>query len=227
MFLLLILLYVLSSCGNSNNYEFTREELSNIYGNVALYMNDVSSLNERNFNRRSYQEQEDTSTLKSVVAFVKWASNLYSNDTFIVTEEIVEFEIETGNNNVGICFLNETNPEQNKLYGTLLVSSDGEIDSPSTLVMHFDVDYDYQTDQVISFEIIQMFWSEDVLNLCFKYDGNKFYILDYYDESEETISVLEKGISVKEKVAQKLETKIFLEEDYSKEYNDAMSFVGF
>ena len=224
--LVLSLIGALCSCGGGENSQLSREDLSSIYGNVASYMHEVASGSDKNLYKRAYQESEDTSSLQSTVAFVKWSSNLYANETFLVTDELVEFRITVGNNLVDVCWLNNSDQENNKLEGTLVVSYGETLDPYSTILMHFDVDYNYETDQISAFEIIQIFWGDDILNECFKYDGNKFYILNYGVEDEEVLSVKEKGVAVKAIINEKLDSRIFLEEDYLQEYLDAMNFAN-
>ena len=101
IFMFLCTCLLLISCGSNNNNtkkKLTKEEVANVYNNIATYMSDLTKNNSPKNIHRKYQESNDYSTLDSTKAMIKWAEYLYKNETFVYSEEFVQFKTTIDNN---------------------------------------------------------------------------------------------------------------------------------
>lgn len=185
IFMFLCTCLLLISCGSNNNNtkkKLTKEEVANVYNNIATYMNDLTNNNSPKNIHRKYQESNDYSTLDSTKAMIKWAEYLYKNETFVYSEEFVQFKTTIDNNTLKMYWLTEMDIENNKFYTTLFYTSIEEEavseEDEMLFFMYFDVDYVFDTDTILGFEIRQAFSKINMVNIHFKYEDNKFYIYE-------------------------------------------------
>ena len=155
IFMFLCTCLLLISCGSNNNNtkkKLTKEEVANVYNNIATYMNDLTNNNSPKNIHRKYQESNDYSTLDSTKAMIKWAEYLYKNETFVYSEEFVQFKTTVDNNTLKMYWLTEMDIENNKFYTTLFYTSIEEEavseEDEMLFFMYFDVDYVFDTDTI-------------------------------------------------------------------------------
>lgn len=222
---------MLCSCNNTqttdeSNKELSKAEIAAVYQNTADYVKNLTTASK--VSSLSYQESMEYDTFNSIIALVKLASNLYSTETFVVSEEFVEFNLVLGDTALKMLLLTETNVSENKLIATYIYYIAGaEIDGQALLVQA-EIDYNFETSQISGFEIRQIACVGDGVNLHFKYDGNKFYEFDPFDEpenQEEYDLIVSKTIAIRDEYIVKVENAVKLEQDYSAEYLSAMEFA--
>ena len=241
LFILLCLLFVLCSCSDMNTNEeddnnqqeniqtekeLTKDEISAVYQNTALYVKNL--LINPQISSLSYQESTNYDTLSSVVALVKLASNLYSDEDFVVSSEFVEFDLVLGDSALKMMLLTETNVSENKLVATYIYYSGNEAINEQTPFVQISVDYNFETSEISGFEIRQASCAGEQVNLHFKYDGTKFYEFDPSNEptnQEEYDLVVSTTISIRNEYILKIENVVKLNKDYSNEYLEAMAYA--
>lgn len=239
--ILICLLFLLCSCNgvdsnkeennneqenNQTQKELTKDEIVTVYQNTAVYVKNIST--KPQVSSLSYQESDNYDTLNSVVALVKLASNLYSDESFVISNEFVEFDLVLGESALKMMLLTEINLTENKLVATYLYYSATEEINEQTPFVQISVDYNFETSEISGFEIIQAACMGDQVNLHFKYDGTKFYEFDPFDEptnQEEYDSIVAATIAIRDEYVLRVENKVEVNKDYSNEYLDAMEFA--
>ena len=231
LFILLCLLFILCSCTDTPSTdapskELSKEEIATVYQNAADYVKNLTTGSK--VSSLSYQESAEYDTLNSIIALVKLASNLYSTETFVISEEFVEFNLALEGTALKMLLLTETNIDESKLIATYIYYfADSEINEQALLVQA-DIDYNFETNQISGFEIRQISCAGDGVNLHFKYDGSKFYEFDPFDEpenQEEYDLIVSKTIAIRDEYIVKVLNAVKLEQDYSAEYLSAMEFA--
>lgn len=94
----------------------------------------------------------------------------------------------------------------------------------SALLMHFDINYNFDSNTILGFEILQISWAYDEIHGNYKYEDDKYYILEDEDDEHYDQEFL-KSISIRNQVKEKFNTHIDLNLDYSSEYDKAMAEV--
>lgn len=226
IFILLFLILILTSCDlpstddTKQEVNLTKTELATIYSEAADFMLDISNGSSR-IVRTGYVESQNYSTLSSTVALIKLIALLYETDSFIISDEFVQFKLTISNNVIDMAFLNEENVEKNKLTATLIYTVDSEFNFEEAMFLHFDVDYNFETKEILGFEVRTTFAKE--VNNHFKYENNKYYEYDPFVLSDEEIN--NKTLGLLDKYGDKVLNSIVIDADYGNEYAAAMLYA--
>lgn len=209
------------------NEETTKEEVASIYHNTVDYMNEVEAIE----NNKSYQyvETKDYTTVKSIKAMVKWFEYLYLDDDYVYVDKFVGFNLL--GLGAGVRLLTEVDKPNNKLYAVLLLKSlaDTAGEPVITFFYYFEIDYNFNTNKVNKFDIRQTYLELDYMSFHFKYENNKVYCYDPDDSSvpttEETLEIIDKTLSIRNKYTSKADDVINIDKDYSELYMNAMNYA--
>ena len=209
----------------SSSITIDLNKANEIYNNIATYIKDVSKEDSSTSSfhiKKAYQPTDDKTTLQSITALMKLTANMYLDEDFIVTEQMVVFEMA----GMKTAFSNEFNVQDNKVITNIIIPYE---ESNSALLMNMEVDYNFNLNLIEGFIIRQIHWADELCNLHFKYEDGVFYEFspkdNIEDEDEEGKKIIEESFAIKDELKNKENQKIVLDADYTQEYMDAMEFA--
>lgn len=214
----------LSTTTSNNEETLDKARINEVYNNIANYMKDVSNKGETSNIRKKgkYEIYDDYSTLQSIVALMKFTANMYMNEEFVFTDNLLVFNVLGAK----MAFCNEVKYLENKVV-TNIVFPYGE--KGSELLINIEVNYNFSIDFINNFTIRQIGWEGNECNLHFKYENNEFYIFtptnDLETETSEGKEITQETIAIRDNIKANEENKIEIEADFSEEYTDAMEFA--
>ena len=223
--LFLFFILALVSCGSPStndkgSSDLTKTDLAEIYSEAADFMLDVSRGGTETV-RLGYVESNEHSTLNSTVAMIKLISLLYEAESFVISEEFVQFKVSIANNIVNMAFLSEEYIEDNKLLATLIYTVDDDFNFEQCMFLHFDIDYNFETKEILGFEVKTSMAKEP--NNHFKYENGKFY--EYSPSSSIDEEINDNTIVLVEKYFAKTLNSTIIDADYGNEYAAAMQYA--
>lgn len=187
----------------SSSITIDLNKANEIYNNIATYIKDVSKEDSSTSSfhiKKAYQPTDDKTTLQSITALMKLTAIMYLDEDFIVTEQMVVFEM------VGMktAFSNEFNVQDNKVITNIIIPYE---ESNSALLMNMEVDYNFNFNLIEGFIIRQIHWADELCNLHFKYEDGVFYEFspkdNIEDEDEEGKKIIEESFAIKEELKNK------------------------
>ena len=215
-----------AACGGKEG-SLTKKQCAKVFGEVASVLlegepskpvNTVAPL--------AYHEAEDYGNVNGTGAFVYVVGEVLKNDKFQVYDAPSRFTCSYEEDFYDLNMLVSYQPSAGSVGGEIRgKNTRSDSDGVDYFYLTIDVNYDFEKDKIVSFELGMVNWLEDAGReyLANKYQGGVLYELDTYEKDAEydacaqSLDALEKAFSAK--------TAKDLKADFSEEYARSLRLV--
>lgn len=215
-----------AACGGKEG-SLTKKQCAKVFGEVASVLLEEPSKPVNTVAPLAYREAEDYGNVNGTGAFVYFVGEVLKNDKFQVYDAPSRFTCSYEEDFYDLKMLVSYHPSEGRVGGEIWGKNTRSVnpDRVECFYLAVDVNYDFEKDKIVSFELGMVDWSEGTERgyLANKYQSGVLYELDTYEKDSEydmcaqSLDALEKAFSAK--------TAKDLKADFSEEYARSMQLV--
>ena len=207
---------------DADNTAKTRERYSEIYADVSMQMLEMRDTSE--VSTTALVPTTNRTNVYSTGALLYFVSELYKNEAFVVSDKPAKFTCSYKNlaeQSYYIAFRPVINEAESKVVGEFFVENKGLGDKN---YIRIDVDYDFEKEEIIAFELFVCVWDTDagLLHNVYK-DGVLYKGDDANDQYNQDSHA--RMLAYKEDYNTALQDAIEIESDFTEEYTATMEIV--
>lgn len=196
----------------------TRSEYIEVYSRILDTLSGTENgLATYNVATSDYEKVSDYSKLNEVRSYVSLAKSLYENDTFPITNSVIEFECDYKDNNItyqeNLMYLrtkSETDYFEFELYGNSI--ENGQV--MNGFYLNLSIEYDYEMNTLNSYNLYYL--NKDNILVVNKYENKELY-----EVKSPTNDMVDYCNKVREEFSNELNGCSSIG-DYSKEYKESI-----
>lgn len=217
--------FAFAACGGKEG-SLTKKQCAKVFGEVASVLLEGASKPVNTVASLAYHEAEDYGNVNGTGAFVYFVGEVLKNDKFQVYDAPSRFTCSYEEDFYDLNMLVSYRPSAGSVGGEIRgKNTRSNSDGTDYFYLTIDVNYDFEKDKIVSFELGMVNWLEGAEReyLANKYQGGVLYELDTYKKDAEyeafaqNLNALEKAFSAR--------TAKDLKADFSAEYARSMRLV--